>query len=79
MSVFEYATVYFSNGQEFNKDIINVEPIATLDEKTGDITVSVLAELSNTASAVSVTVTKERWKKLVQEIEEMIEELEKDK
>ena len=76
MNNLEYATIYFSNGQEFTKDITNVEVVATLDEKSGDVAVSVLAELSSTASAVSMTLTKERWQKLAQEVQEMIEHLE---
>lgn len=73
MSDLEYATVYFSNGQEFTKDITNVEPIVTLDNKA--LVVSIIAELSNTASAVSITITEERWRNLVKEVGEMIEDM----
>lgn len=76
MSNLEYATVYFSDGKEFSKEITNVEPLATLDTKNKTLVVSVVAELTNVASAVSLTITRERWRKLAQEIEEMIEDLE---
>ena len=78
MSNLEYATVYFSDGKEFSKEITNVQPLATLDTKNKTLVVSIVAELTNVASAVSLTLTKERWQKLAQEVQEMIEALEAD-
>lgn len=76
MNGLEYATVHFSNGDEYSKDIVNIEPMVTLDTKNGDFTVTVFAELSSDETAFSMTITKERWRKLAIEAEEMIVDME---